>query len=488
MEKNLQDLLKLLPDAEVTGAAGKTITDITADSRVVVPGSLFICLKGATVDGHKFLQQAHEKGAVAAIVEDAVICPEGMTLIKVNDTRRAMELVTPYFFDYPGKKMRMIGVTGTNGKTTTTNIIRLILRKAGYKVGMIGTINIMIEDEETVSHNTTPDVVDLQKTLYKMQQCGCDYVVMEVSSHALALKRVAGIEYDTAVLTNITQDHLDFHKTFENYRDAKSLLFEHLAGGTKEGKTAVLNMDDPSSKIIAARTKVPVITYGESKDYDIYPISFDVQAKQMALKLHTPACEMDLVLKITGEFNVYNVMSAVGAMLAEKIDPQIIMDVLDGFDGFFFHSSCLELDGEGYVFSAVSGTGKSTHTALWRRHFGNRVTMINDDKPVIRKCDGKFYAYGTPWMGKADIGTNTKAPVKAVYILQRAEENTAVRVLPSQVMKQLLEATVIDVERSRMEKLLELLDEFFKETPLFLLGCNMDESAVMTAYNAANGG
>lgn len=146
------------------------------------------------------------------------------------------------------------------------------------------------------------------------------------------------------------------------------------------------------------------------------------------------------------------------------------------------------LDGEGYVFSAVSGTGKSTHTALWRRHFGNRVTMINDDKPVIRKCDGKFYAYGTPWMGKADIGTNTKAPVKAVYILQRAEENTAVRVLPSQVMKQLLEATVIDVERSRMEKLLELLDEFFKETPLFLLGCNMDESAVMTAYNAANGG
>ena len=147
-----------------------------------------------------------------------------------------------------------------------------------------------------------------------------------------------------------------------------------------------------------------------------------------------------------------------------------------------------ERDGEGYVFSAVSGTGKSTHTALWRRHFGNRVTMINDDKPVIRKCDGKFYAYGTPWMGKADIGTNTKAPVKAVYILQRAEENTAVRVLPSQVMKQLLEATVIDVERSRMEKLLELLDEFFKETPLFLLGCNMDESAVMTAYNAANGG
>ena len=218
---------------------------------------MFICLKGATVDGHKFLNQAYEKGAVAAIVEDDVDCPAGMTLVKVSDTRRAMELVTPYFFDYPGKKMRMIGVTGTNGKTTTTNIIRLILRKAGYKVGMIGTINIMIEDEETVSHNTTPDVVDLQKTLYKMQQRGCDYVVMEVSSHALALNRVAGIEYDTAVLTNITQDHLDFHKTFANYVDAKSLLFEHLTDGNKDNKTAVLNMDDPSSKIIAGRTKAP---------------------------------------------------------------------------------------------------------------------------------------------------------------------------------------------------------------------------------------
>lgn len=162
--------------------------------------------------------------------------------------------------------------------------------------------------------------------------------------------------------------------------------------------------------------------------------------------------------------------------------------VLDGFNGFFFHSSSLALDGEGYVFSAVSGTGKSTHTALWRKHFGDKVTMINDDKPIIRKLGNRFYVYGTPWMGKANIGTNAKVPVKAVYIIERAKENRAVKVLPSQVMKQLLEATVIDVERSRMEKLLELLDEFFSTTPLFLLGCNMEENAVLTAYNAANGG
>ena len=334
MEKELSLLIDKLPGAEVYGTADKVITDVTADSRQAGAGSLFICLKGATVDGHRFLQMAADKGAVAALVEDLPAKqPEGMTLIKVADTRSAMEEVVPFFFDYPGRKMRMIGVTGTNGKTTTTNIIRLILRKAGYKVGLIGTINIMIEDQVTEAHNTTPDVVDLQKALYAMEQAGCDYVVMEVSSHALALKRVAGCEYDCAVLTNITQDHLDFHKTLENYRDAKSLLFEHLAEGQKPNKNAVFNMDDPSSPIIRARTKVPVMTYGKAPENDIYPLFYTIEAKHMQLKLHTPAGEMDLELKITGEFNAYNVMAAVAAMLVEKIDREIICSVLDGFDG-----------------------------------------------------------------------------------------------------------------------------------------------------------
>ena len=334
MEKSLASLLNLLPEVKILGSAEKIITDITADSRTVQAGSLFIALRGATVDGHKFLPMAAAKGAVAALVEEVPQePPEGVTLLVVPDTRSAMELITPYFYDYPGKRLRMVGVTGTNGKTTTTNIIRLILRKAGHKVGLIGTINIMIEDEETVSHNTTPDVVDLQKTLYAMVCAGCDYCVMEVSSHALALKRVAGIEYDCAVLTNITQDHLDFHKTMENYRDAKSLLFEHLTDGNKTNKNAVFNMDDPSSAIIKARTKARAWTYGKGEENDIHPLRFTVAPKHMQLALATPVGEMDLELKITGEFNVYNVMSAVGAMLAEGISKETIVAVLDGFDG-----------------------------------------------------------------------------------------------------------------------------------------------------------
>lgn len=160
--------------------------------------------------------------------------------------------------------------------------------------------------------------------------------------------------------------------------------------------------------------------------------------------------------------------------------------VLERYNGFFFHSSSLMLDGEAYVFSAPSGTGKSTHTALWRKHFGERVTMINDDKPIIRKKDGIFYVYGTPWMGKAEIGTNSSAPIKAVFILQRGSLNSAVRVKPGTVFKQILEATVVPSDKAVMSRLLELLDDFFTSVPLYLLTCDQSDSAVTAAYNAAN--
>ena len=334
MQKQLHQIIDLLTEVNVIGTTDKIITDVTADSRVVQPGSLFIALKGVHADGHKFLGKAAEAGATAALVEDVPAeIPEGLTLLQVKDVRGAMETVAPYFFDYPGKTMRMIGVTGTNGKTTSTNIIRQVLTSAGFKCGMIGTINVMIGEESIVSHNTTPDVVDLQKFLYRMKEGGCQYVVMEVSSHALALKRVAGIEFDTAVLTNITEDHLDFHKTMEAYRDAKSLLFEHLTDGNKPNKTAVFNADEPASEIIEGRTRAPYLTYGMGKENHIYPLAYEVGAKGMHLCLHTPAGDMDLRLNITGKFNVYNVMCAVGALLAEKIDKGEIEKVLNGFAG-----------------------------------------------------------------------------------------------------------------------------------------------------------
>lgn len=333
MEKQLQELLQRLPKAKVENMYPQTVTDITTDSREVKPGSMFVCLKGVHVDGHDYVGKAIQAGARVIAAEHSVEVPQDVTLIVVEDCRVAMQVIAPYFYDYPAKSMRLLGVTGTNGKTTTTNIVRLILRKAGYKVGLIGTINVMIEDEIQTSHNTTPDVVDLQKTLYKMKTAGCDYVVMEVSSHALALNRVAGCEYDVAALTNITQDHSDFHGTFENYRDAKALLFEHLHNGIKKNKCAIFNMDDASSSIIKGRTKAPCMTYGKGSGNDIYPLAWEVSAKHMKLNLYTPVGEMDLLLNITGEFNVYNVMTAVAIVLAEGLDKRYIIEVLDDFSG-----------------------------------------------------------------------------------------------------------------------------------------------------------
>ena len=233
----------------------------------------------------------------------------------------------------PGEEMTLIGVTGTNGKTTTTNILRTLLTRTGHKVGLIGTINVMIGDQVRTSHNTTPDVVDLQKMLYEMVESHCDTCVMEVSSHALALDRVAGIEYDTAVLTNITQDHLDFHKTMENYREAKALLFTRLHEGVKPNKTAVFNSDDPSSALIMPRVKTKIMTYGKGKDNDVYPLTFHVAATHMELNLHTPVGEMDLKLHITGEFNVYNVMGSICAAIAEGLTREDIIRGLDDFAG-----------------------------------------------------------------------------------------------------------------------------------------------------------
>lgn len=165
---------------------------------------------------------------------------------------------------------------------------------------------------------------------------------------------------------------------------------------------------------------------------------------------------------------------------------KICKKILSEYDGFFFHSSALELDGEGYLFTALSGTGKSTHTRNWRRYFGDRVTMINDDKPIIRSINGVFYVCGTPWMGKSDIGCNKIAPIKAVYVLQRGEENHAEKISPGAVLKQLFEATLLPNNKENMSRLLTLFHRLFSEVDLILLTCNKDTDAARVAYEAAN--
>lgn len=333
MNKELKQLTAILDNCEVSGDINKVITGMEHDSRKVTAGSLFVCIPGAHVDGHDFVPMAAEKGAAAVLVEKDVVVSPDVAVIKVPDVKAAMQRLAPFFYDYPAQKMRVIGITGTNGKTTMSYLIRSILRRAGFKVGVIGTIQILIEDETLSIHNTTPDVVDLQRVLYNMEQAGMDYVVMEVSSHALAMNRVAGLEFDTAVFTNLTQDHLDYHKTLENYCAAKAKLFELLTlpDNVKRGKTAVINIDDAAGQHMLAATKADVLTYAIHSPANIQAVGVDVQANGVSFTARGSFGELPLQLKITGDFNVYNVLGAVGAALAEKIDTAIIKAALEDF-------------------------------------------------------------------------------------------------------------------------------------------------------------
>ena len=324
--KQLQDIVKTLQAPQVTGNAAVEILDITADSRAVKAGSLFIALDGATVDGHNYVNKAIEAGAVAVLVSKPVEVSDDICVITVEDTRTAMMACVPYFFDYPANSMRMIGVTGTNGKTTTSHMIRHILKAQGYKVGVIGTVHIMIGDTSYPIHNTTPDVVDLQHILHQMVEEGVTHCVMEVSSHALALGRVSGVEYDTAVFTNLTQDHLDFHKTFENYLAAKCKLFEQVSepDQTKSGKGAVINIDDAYGHRVVEKTKAPIITYSIDGNGTLNAHDVDMTPKSSRYTVSYDGHDYTVAMNTTGLFNVYNTLAAIGACLLEGISMEDI--------------------------------------------------------------------------------------------------------------------------------------------------------------------
>lgn len=332
--KTIQQLAQIVEGATIIGDKETIITGIEHDSRKAETGTLFVCIKGVHVDGHKFISQAVNAGAKAILTtRETVEVPAGVAILRVPDLNKALDTIVPYFHDYPARSMRIIGITGTNGKTTTSYITRAILRAAGYRVGLIGTIQIMIEDEVYPIHNTTPDVVELQHTLAIMRDQGMDYVVMEVSSHALDQDRVAGIEFDTAVFTNLTQDHLDYHKTLENYMLAKAKLFDKVSeAGVKNGKTAVVNIDDAAGKVMLEHAKCRHVTYAIDKKADLRATAINVLASGANFTLNNEAFgKMPLKLHITGIFNVYNVMSAVGAALAENIESAVIAKVLQEF-------------------------------------------------------------------------------------------------------------------------------------------------------------
>ena len=328
--KELTKLLENLSDFHIAEPSVRMeVTGITYDSRRVEAGFIFVCITGYRLDGHEFIGSAVENGAKVVVVEKDVQEKPGITYIRVPDTRVALSALSAAYYDYPAQQLDSIGVTGTNGKTTITYMVDAILRKIGQKTGLVGTIQNKIGDEVVPTERTTPESSDLQGLFRRMVDAGAAYAIMEASSHALELKRVQDVRFKVGIFTNLTQDHLDFHVTLENYKLAKSRLFTLLS---PDG-TGVINIDDAAGDFMVSKCKGKVLTYGIEKDADIKASEIDVKVNGVSYRLETPVGEERLSLHFTGYFNVYNSLAAIGAGIALGIPLVTIKEALEGLTG-----------------------------------------------------------------------------------------------------------------------------------------------------------
>lgn len=329
---------ELLEAVEVLASGGDPAIEIKGikyDSRQVEPGFLFVAVKGFKADGHEYIRQAVEKGAVAVVIQREAELPPGTAWVLVHDTRRALALLSARFFGSPSAKMKMLGVTGTNGKTTTTNLVAAILGAVGQKVGLIGTIHNRIGDRILTVKHTTPESTDLQSLLGEMVVEGVEVCVMEVSSHALTLHRVDGCEFDVAVFTNLTQDHLDFHQDMEDYLESKLKLFRGLAapGEKNSAKFAVINADDLYGTRIKKIACGTVYTYGVEGPADVWAEDIQISARGVSFVVRGKWGSCPLKMKLTGLFNVYNVLAAFTATAVLGIPVESIKAALESIQG-----------------------------------------------------------------------------------------------------------------------------------------------------------
>lgn len=305
----LTDLLERLEYEVVQGSEKAEVTELTNDSRKVVPGSAFVCISGAVSDGHAYVKEVAEKGAKAVIVEKQVEAPDGVTVIHVDDTRYALALMSAAYFGYPAEQLKVIGITGTKGKTTTTYMVKSILEGVGHKVGLIGTIETLIGGKAIPASNTTPESFTIHKYFKEMVDAGCDCVVMEVSSQGLMLHRTAGIEFEIGIFTNLGEDHIgpNEHKDFEDYKRCKGILFTQCRLG-------IANVDDRWFEDVFRNATCRTETFGFSEKADLRATDVEHISRPgyLGVKYHVSGLmDFDVEIDIPGEFSVYNSLTAI---------------------------------------------------------------------------------------------------------------------------------------------------------------------------------
>jgi len=296
----------------VIGNIDIDIKEIQYDSRNIKSGDLFFCIEGYKVDGHDYIQNAIDNGAIAIVCQKNIKEGLNCTVIKVGDSRKALAISAANYYNNPSSKMKIIGVTGTNGKTTSVFMIKAILEEQGLKVGIIGTIANYIGNDKIHTERTTPESLELHELFKQMVDAKVDYCVMEVSSHSLSMDRVYGIEFCESIFTNLTQDHLDFHKTFQNYFDAKLILFKY-------SKNSIINIDDTYGEKAYNLIKSNKITYGLNSNADIVASDIKMNSRGSKFSVKYKENSFDIELNIPGKHNIYNALGCIGICLNEEI-------------------------------------------------------------------------------------------------------------------------------------------------------------------------
>ena len=328
----LSELLKVIEPIEVIGSTEKEIKGLHFDSRKVGQGDLFVAQVGTAVDGHTFIEGCVEKGAIAVVLSDRAFMHDAkdVTYILVENTDKALGLMASKWFGEPSKALTLVGVTGTNGKTTIATLLYKLVRALGHKAGLLSTVVNYIEDEAVAATHTTPDAIELNGLLRRMVDAGCEYAFMEVSSHAIAQERIAGLDFDGALFTNLTRDHIDYHKTFDNYRDTKKRLFD----GLKKSAFAVTNKDDKNGLVMTQNCQAEVKTYSTRSLADYKAQILEEGFEGMMLNINGK----EVFVPLVGRFNVSNLLCIYGAALClgfEELEVLRVLSTLKPVNGRF---------------------------------------------------------------------------------------------------------------------------------------------------------
>jgi UDP-N-acetylmuramoyl-L-alanyl-D-glutamate--2,6-diaminopimelate ligase len=330
------ELKRLIEGVEVKKILGdplKQVEGVAYHSKQIDKGFLFAAIRGLEVDGHQFIGEAIQRGAGVVVSEEEREI-SGQTLILVPDSRQALAKISINFYGDPSSRLNLIGITGTNGKTTITYLLESIFEKAGCTAGVIGTINYRFGQRITPAPNTTPESLDLQRILWEMSTEGTSHVIMEVSSHGLDLDRVFGCQFDGAVFTNLTSEHLDYHKTLEQYFESKKKLFsDSLVNSRKKGRFAVTNLDDPRGEKIVKGIDLPIIRYGLSPSCDVTADRVISSFRGLSCRVRTPKGDFTLRSKLIGDFNVYNILAAVSVGIGMGVPLETLKKGVEGLEG-----------------------------------------------------------------------------------------------------------------------------------------------------------